>query len=127
MVSGGPVSSLLLELLFNAVKHAHAAEIEIILEANPAQVQMTIEDNGVGFDFSRQRGGEKEKNGGFGLFSIDERLSLVGGRMWGNTAPGQGTWISIEIPRGPCDLPLDGEAAPIRPCEPPTGREAAYD
>ncbi|MBI5895301.1 MAG: AAA family ATPase [Desulfobacterales bacterium] len=108
------------ELLFNAVKYARASEVEIALKADPTRFQMTIEDNGIGFDLSRQQGGEKEKSGGFGLFSINERLSLVGGRMRINTAPEHGTWISIEIPRDTSDIPLGAEASQGRPSRTPT-------
>ncbi|ABW65840.1 AAA family ATPase [Desulfosudis oleivorans] len=81
------------ELLFNAVKHSQAGHVEVRLYRNGARMGLTIQDDGVGFDGSRQSAGS-----GFGLFSIHERLRLVGGEMNIDTGKNRGTTIDITVP-----------------------------
>jgi PAS domain S-box-containing protein len=90
------------ELLFNVVKHAGTgcAQVGIAKNADHS-LRVTVCDTGVGFDPKRlERGGSAE--GGFGLFSIRERLELAGGDLAVKTGPGQGTCVTLTIP---CDSP----------------------
>ncbi|MFZ5563877.1 MAG: GAF domain-containing sensor histidine kinase, partial [Thermodesulfobacteriota bacterium] len=80
------------ELLFNAVKHARAGHIHVALRREQARLGLTIQDDGVGFDDSRKPGG------GFGLFSVHERLRLVGGKMNIDTGRDRGTIIDVLVP-----------------------------
>ncbi len=87
------------EALFNIVKHAGVkkAAVEIALAKNGDSV-IRVQDNGFGFE----PGAQDHKDfsaGGFGLFSIRERLEFLGGRMVINSAPGQGTTVSLFVPR----------------------------
>lgn len=89
------------ELLFNVVKHAGAegALVELVKRADQT-LCVSVRDAGVGFDPARlDRGGSAE--GGFGLFSIRERLELAGGEFQVITGPGLGTCITLFIPCGP--------------------------
>jgi signal transduction histidine kinase len=88
------------ELLFNVVKHARVRSAQVNLcRVKDNELQITVSDRGVGFDaasvnppgFSR---------GGFGLFSISERLSLMGGRVEIETSPGRGTRVRLMAPCG---------------------------
>lgn len=88
------------ELMFNAVKYARADEIRVTLDRAAGDVILTITDDGVGFDLDKQGLDDKNRNGGFGLFSINERLRLVNGRLTIQSAPGQGTRISLSVPEG---------------------------
>ena len=92
------------ELLFNVVKHAGVACARLTLSEIADQLIVTIEDDGRGFDTTKIR---HEPNDGFGLYSINERLALFGGRLDIESAPGLGTRAVICIPR---TLFLDGEA-----------------
>lgn len=85
------------ELLFNVVKHASATCARIILNREGDQLHLTIEDDGVGFDVGKLSSREA-KNGGFGLFSIRNRLELLGGRMEIESTPGRGTHITLVAP-----------------------------
>jgi PAS domain S-box-containing protein len=89
------------ELLFNAVKHAHADSVtlELAVDADD-QLCITVADQGVGFEPPRL--GERLKAGkvGWGLFSIRERLTLLGGRFEIDSAPGKGTRVRLVAPRG---------------------------
>jgi signal transduction histidine kinase len=86
------------ELLFNVVKHARAgaARVEMSRAADRG-IRVTVSDAGVGFDAPElERAGRS--GGGFGLFSIGERLRLSGGRLEIDAAPGRGTRVSIFAP-----------------------------
>jgi PAS domain S-box-containing protein len=88
------------ELLFNIVKHANVnhARLEMI-EHGPNLVVQVI-DEGSGFDIA-----EVERNrspeGGFGLYSIHERLALFGGHLLIESEPNKGTTATIVVPRQP--------------------------
>ncbi len=56
-----------------------------------------VEDDGQGFDPARLNG-PSTKKGGFGLFSIRERLSGIGGSLAIDSACGKGTTASITLP-----------------------------
>jgi len=89
------------ELLFNVTKHAkvESARVELVKLADQT-LRVTVSDTGAGFDPVRlDHGGSTE--GGFGLFSIRERLELVSGDLSVLTGPGQGTAVTLTIPCGP--------------------------
>jgi signal transduction histidine kinase len=81
------------ELLHNVVKHADARRVDIELSGEGGRVALEVADDGRGFDFDRAR---REAGAGFGLFSIEERLHQLGGRVTVDTAPGRGTRIRLE-------------------------------
>ncbi|TXT40605.1 MAG: PAS/PAC sensor-containing diguanylate cyclase/phosphodiesterase, partial [Comamonadaceae bacterium] len=80
------------ESLTNVVRHAKATKVEITLEQTPTGHLLKVQDNGVGFDPSQC----KEKS--FGLFSIRERVLMLGGDYKLTSTPGQGTLIQVQIP-----------------------------
>jgi CheY-like chemotaxis protein len=59
-------------------------------------LQIVVRDSGRGFDPSRLRSGRVDA--GFGLFSISERLGLIGGRFEIDSAPGKGARFTISAP-----------------------------
>jgi signal transduction histidine kinase len=85
------------ELLVNVVKHAAVKEASVCITGKEGEVIIDVKDRGKGFapdalDLPRSHGG------GFGLFSIRERLSLFGGRLEINSSPGDGTRARVVIP-----------------------------
>ena len=89
------------ELLFNAVKHAQADRVTLALELDADdQLCITVTDQGAGFEPARLD--ERSKTGqlGWGLFRIRERLTLLGGRLDIDSAPGRGTRVHLVAPRG---------------------------
>ena len=92
------------ELLFNAYKHARAKEVCVLAGVDEDWVRVTVADSGVGFD-PLSLDGEATANTSFGLFSIRERIKLMGGSLDVDSAPGQGTRITVTAPRRP-DLGL---------------------
>jgi len=85
------------ELLTNVGKHAQARNVEIDIRRYEKKVQIRIQDDGVGFD-TAQLLSVSTKNGGFGLFSIRERLHHVGGHCDIQSQPNGGTCVTIVAP-----------------------------
>jgi two-component system, NarL family, sensor histidine kinase UhpB len=85
------------ELLINIVKHAGAKNIKVGISKHNNEVEVTVEDDGSGFDISKL-GPPSGTKGGFGLFNIRERLEYMGGQLEINSRPGKGTRIVMTAP-----------------------------
>jgi PAS domain S-box-containing protein len=86
------------ELLFNVVKHARVPSARIGLTAlDGAGLRITVSDQGNGFDPKALPVAGPE--GGFGLFSIRERLQTFGGRLELESAVRKGSRFTIIIPQ----------------------------
>lgn len=80
------------ELLFNVMKHGGVAAALVVLNrVDDARIQLRVEDEGRGFE-------QPAAPGSFGLFSIQERLGLMGGTMRITSAPGKGTRVTLVVP-----------------------------
>ena len=88
------------ELLINTVKHARTDRVTLDLTLDDGQIAITVSDRGVGFDPARLEDRSNATEMGWGLFSIQERLMLLGGRVTIDSAPGQGTRVRLVAPRG---------------------------
>ena len=87
------------ELLCNVVKHAGVKEARAELARGPdGCVQVTVSDTGAGFepDLSRAPGPR-----GIGLFSMRERLDVIGGGMRIDSAPARGSRVTVWVPADP--------------------------
>jgi two-component system sensor histidine kinase UhpB len=91
------------EALRNVVTHADARRAVLRLTRTDNHAELTVTDDGKGFDRGLPRGG----GNGLGLFSINERIRLAGGTVDVLTAPDRGTTIRVRIP-------LATTAGPIR-------------
>jgi signal transduction histidine kinase len=85
------------ELLVNVVKHAQAHNVTVSTRRVGNEIRVSVNDDGVGFDIS-QTGSHDYKTGGFGLFSIRERLGHIGGRLEVESKPGVGTRVTLTAP-----------------------------
>jgi signal transduction histidine kinase len=85
------------ELLVNIVKHAQAERAEISIRREGDRIGIDVEDNGVGFEVSAS-GTSSSGDRGFGLFSIRERLSHLGGECLVHCEPGSGTQVTLVAP-----------------------------
>jgi signal transduction histidine kinase len=79
------------EALNNAVKHAHAADVWLRLNADSTQLEIEVEDNGGGMVESPP--GRK----GQGMENLQARTAQIGGRLDVQSRSGQGTRISIRL------------------------------
>jgi PAS domain S-box-containing protein len=85
------------ELLINAVKHARASLLKVKLFRSSSDIHIMVEDDGEGFDVS-VLDKDSTKRKGFGIFSIRERLSHIGGVLKIESARGQGTKAVLIAP-----------------------------
>ena len=85
------------ELIMNAIKYAKANEIKVRTEMIKAMYVVTVSDNGFGFELSQIFSGEKEKLT-FGLMSIYERASHLGGEVKVESEVGKGTTVTVKVP-----------------------------
>ena len=85
------------ELLFNVVKHAGTKQCKLAMHrAGHGDVQVSVCDEGKGF--KPDAGRDVDPGDGFGLFSIRERLELIGGRMEIESIPGEGSCVRLFAP-----------------------------
>jgi signal transduction histidine kinase len=84
------------EALTNIARHAHATRCRVHLQRLAGSVLVTIEDNGVGFDQRRLK--ESSDSHGLGLVGIRERASELSGTLRIDSAPGEGTRLTVELP-----------------------------
>jgi signal transduction histidine kinase/ligand-binding sensor domain-containing protein len=84
------------EAIVNVVRHAEASRIEIRLDFRASTFYLEVRDNGRGV--SPNEAAEARKRGHFGLSSIQNRASLMGGRCEVGPRPGGGTIVALELP-----------------------------
>jgi PAS domain S-box-containing protein len=82
--------------LTNVHKHAHANKAKVSIRKLPGAIRLEIHDNGKSFDMERVLFAKRHKR--LGLLGSRERVEMVGGKFGVESAPGQGTTISAEIP-----------------------------
>jgi two-component system sensor histidine kinase UhpB len=85
------------EALNNISKHAEANRVEISFEQRDSMIYASIIDNGKGFDLDKVLHPEFPERG-FGIIGMQERISLLGGKIDIQARPGFGTRIHIEVP-----------------------------
>ena len=79
------------ELLKNILKHAHASEVIVQLTVEDNQIELLVEDDGVGFDPQAQRKG-------IGLSNIASRVEYLNGQFNIDSAVGRGSTFLIALP-----------------------------
>jgi signal transduction histidine kinase len=86
------VFRMIQELLNNALKHAQATHIYIMVQQQPGGLQITVTDNGVGLP-------ENVNNSttSLGMSSLHKRAQLLGARLNFESAPGVGTKVAINF------------------------------
>ncbi|MBI2852083.1 MAG: sensor histidine kinase [Chloroflexi bacterium] len=81
------------EALTNTIHHASARNVGIRANLEGGFVQITVEDDGQGFDMANV-----DSNSHLGLQMMRERAWLVGGRLTVSSAPGKGTLVKLALP-----------------------------
>jgi two-component system CheB/CheR fusion protein len=91
------------EPLLNVLKHAHTGVAWVSLRREGEQLCVQVRDEGVGFDVE-----QAQPTSGFGLFSVRERISRLGGSVEISTAPGRGVHAELRLPlRSPTEKVSD--------------------
>ncbi|RJE91328.1 sensor histidine kinase [Paenibacillus sp. 1011MAR3C5] len=80
------------EALSNTLRHSKAGSMRIRLLRLDNKVHLTLQDNGVGFDL------EAKKQTSYGLLTMEERVSELGGSLQVISQPGEGTTIHLWVP-----------------------------
>lgn len=106
IANGGPSSfapatevqviRIIQEALTNVRKHARATHAWVRIFSNEDEVEVVIEDDGQGFDVSHIRRGDWPQ---FGLQTMRERAESVKGTLDIRSAPGQGTRVTLRVPK----------------------------
>ena len=86
----------MLELINNVVKHAQATVATIQLIKYPSYINISIEDNGRGFDVEKAKANEN----GIGMRNLISRIEYLNGTLNIDSTEGKGTTIMIDIPIG---------------------------
>lgn len=86
------------EALTNVARHAHARRVWVGLHTRDDETELTVQDDGVGFDAAAAR--ERATSGiSVGLLGMEERVTSLGGEFTVQSAPGEGTLVSARFPR----------------------------
>jgi signal transduction histidine kinase len=80
------------ETLTNVARHADASAVEVSIEDTADGIHLCVADNGKGFDVTN-------RTSRFGLLGVRERITILGGRLEIDSAPGKGTRITGWLPR----------------------------
>ena len=83
------------ELLFNVLKHGKTDQASVSMCYVQNVLSITVSDHGCGFDVS---GMSDDRSDRFGLLSIRERMTALGGRFDLQSEPGKGTVASLHLP-----------------------------
>jgi signal transduction histidine kinase len=82
--------------MINAVKHAQATRLKIDFKRSDEMLEISVQDDGIGFNYNPKL--LRLKSNSYGLFSIQERLSDLGGCMDIDSVSGNGTKVKLLIP-----------------------------
>jgi signal transduction histidine kinase len=83
------------EALMNAVRHARAKQIELNVGFSDRTLQLSISDDGQGFDPSTV---QQSHGRHYGLIGMQERAAEIGGRCTIESTPGKGSLVVAEFP-----------------------------
>ena len=83
------------EALTNAIRHANANEISVVLDRRKGRLRMVVEDDGRGFHPEAVEGSDH-----LGLVGMRERVEVLGGTLLVESNPGSGTTVVVEAPVG---------------------------
>jgi ligand-binding sensor domain-containing protein/two-component sensor histidine kinase len=99
------------EAVTNAVRHAKPTYVGISLRFEPSELQMTIQDDGCGFD-GQPHPQSSGPDGHFGLTGMKERAEEIGASLAIESAPGNGTQVSVRVPISELPPPFGGGPRP---------------
>jgi signal transduction histidine kinase len=88
---GHEIFRIVQECLTNVQKHSQASRVDVEIAGKASEVEVNISDNGRGFKIA-------EKQKGYGLQGIAERVAQLKGRLNLDSSPTRGTKISVNIP-----------------------------
>lgn len=94
------------ETLLNVVKHAEARRATVSLKRGEGTLRIVVEDDGKGFPPGALSGKRTGESGGYGLYSIAERIKAWNGSLEIGRRPGGGSYLVLSVPSGEgCESP----------------------
>jgi len=81
----------------NILKHSGATRATVRVDCDDTECVLRVSDDGRGFDVSQIQGVDPVR-GGAGVFTMKERVRLVGGRCKILSRPGEGTTVEARVP-----------------------------
>jgi signal transduction histidine kinase len=86
------------QAMINVVRHAEASHVRVNLIHNDRAIQLSIQDDGKGFEVPRNWI-QMVRQGHLGLGGSSERAAAIGGKMKVNSEPGRGTTVEVVVPK----------------------------
>jgi PAS domain S-box-containing protein len=84
---------MLQEMMNNVVKHAHATQVNIVLDVDEDRVALSVRDNGIGIRPER-----RDNPSTYGLRGLHERAAFMGGTVRISAGAQGGTTVAVELP-----------------------------
>ena len=111
------IFAIVQEAVNNALKHAEAQNIAVQIKETATAIYVIVKDDGMGFDMDQVMSNYQERES-WGVANIRERTQLLGAELTMKSTPGEGTHITVYVPKakeerlkkrgtGPLSLPLD--------------------
>ena len=108
------------EAVNNIEKHARAKTVRLRIAFSKDSISLKIQDDGRGFDSAASKAA-KRRGEGLGLTNMQERAVLLGGTCDVESAPNQGTTITVRVPF----QPIDHRPPPSAQALPPSTQQTA--
>ena len=99
------------EALTNVARHAQASSVLVQAARRQGRLTLELEDDGKGFDPAARAAGAPDGSG-WGLLGMRERVEMLGGALSIDSAPRQGTHLTLWVPLGSTALPDAQPSAP---------------
>lgn len=87
------VYQIIRELITNVIRHASANHLSIFINRGPDKLNITVEDDGIGFDPT-----DSTFKFGMGLLNVESRVHKLDGELNVDSTPGKGTTVFVDIP-----------------------------
>jgi signal transduction histidine kinase len=84
------------EALQNVAVHSNAEAVSITMDYEPTMLGISVQDNGLGFDYEEWINGHRGNH--LGLGGMQERIENIGGRIKVSSEIGQGTQVLLQLP-----------------------------
>jgi signal transduction histidine kinase len=89
---------ILQEAIINIARHSNANNVFVVMDARDASIEITVEDDGDGFDVRELLKHPLEDAKGLGIMGMKERAALLDGKLQIHSMPGEGTRVCVKIP-----------------------------
>ena len=86
------------EAINNSIKYSGANKIEVTLKQNPEDIEITVSDQGSGFDEKIVEARSVNIESGRGFFNMYERTEYINGKLEIKSDPGMGTTVILTVP-----------------------------